>query len=439
MKGKRTVTMEKSEIPKKETSPYAFSEKMYVLQCALAYFISIITTGAYLAKLTTTIGISDGMTAILSNIASLACLFQLLSIPISHKKTFKRSVITTVFIAQVLLGFLYLIPFFGFSSGVNSALFFICIFFSYIFTQISGPLKFTWFMSLPSPERKGSFQSVVQMFSHATGLAFSFTASFLLDYFTETGNTEAMFITFTTVIMVLSVLNFITLSVSKEKPRPPMPKASVFGDVKSVLKQKGFPIYVLMYTLYCTGINMTSAFLGTYQVKELGLSMVQISTISAINAVSAIAFLAFFGNFARRRGLIKSICTGFPIYALGYLFITFTNPSNGFVMLILYNVICTFGSAGIVVGIEPILFDTIPEEYRTTALSVKNFVAGIASFLTTLAATLLLNHIQSSGNKIFGINMYAQQLFAIITCALLLTSMMLFRAYAKKSQNQGQD
>ena len=108
-------------------------------------------------------------------------------------------------------------------------------------------------------------------------------------------------------------------------------------------------------------------------------------------------------------------------------------------MIMLYNIVCTFGSAGIVVGLEPILFDTVSEEYRTTALSVKNFVAGITSFLCTLAATPLLNYIQNSGNKIFGINMYAQQFFAVISCALLLTSMMLFRAYAKKSQNQGQD
>ena len=418
------------QIPEKD--PYAFSQKMYILQCALAYFISIITTGAYLAKLTTTIGISDGMTAILSNISSLACLFQLLSIPISHKKNFKGSVITTVFASQVLLGFLYLIPFFGFDSKVNSVLFFVCILFSYVFSQISGPLKFTWFMSLPSPERKGSFQSTVQMFSHATGLAFSFTASWLLDYFTETGKTEAMFITFTTVIMVLSVLNLLTLSASKEKPRAEMPKASLFGDVKSVLNQKGYPTYVLMYTLYATGIHITTAFIGTYQVKELGFSMIKVSTLSAINAVAAIIFLAIFGNFARRRGLAKSILIGFPIYSVAYLLITFAIPENGFVMLLLYYVISTLGSAAIVVGIEPILFDTVPEEYRTTALSVKNFVAGITSFLTTIAITPLFNHIQST-NSVFGIKMYAQQLFGIISCLVLLASMVLFRIYVKQS------
>ena len=46
----------------------------------------------------------------------------------------------------------------------------------------------------------------------------------------------------------------------------------------------------------------------------------------------------------------------------------------------------------------------------------------------------LLNYIQSSGNSLFGIKIYAQQFFALISCTLLLTSMMLFRSYVKKSK-----
>jgi len=374
------------------------------------------------------------MTAILSNISSLACLFQLLSIPLSHKKSFKGTVISSLFISQILLGFLYLIPFFGFGSKVNSTLFFVCILLSHIFTQIGAPLKFTWFFSLPSPERKGSFQSVVQMFSHATGLIFSFTASYLLDYFTETGKTEAMFITFTTVIMVLSVMNLLTLALSKEKPHVSAPRSSLLGDVKNLLKQSGFPTYILMYTLYCIAVNTTAAFLGTYLVKELGFSMINVSTLSAINAVAAIFFLAFFGNFARRRGLSKSILTGYPIYALSYLLVTLSIPSNGFVMIMLYYIINSLGSAGIAVGMEPILFDTLPEEYVASALSLKNFVAGISSFLATLALTPLLNYIQMSENSLFGIKMYAQQLFGIFSCALMFISMLLFRSFVKKSR-----
>ena len=422
--------MEKIDLAKKEKSSYAFSEKMYVIECAFAYFITIATSGAYLAKLTTTIGISDSMTAILSNINSLACIFQLLSIPLSHKKTLKGSVISTMLISHLLLGLLYLIPFFG--SGITSVLFFLCILFSCIFLQIGAPLKLAWFVSLPSPERKGSFQATVQMFSHATGLAFSFTASWLMDYFTESGQTEAMFITFTAIILTLSVLNFLTLFVSREKPRPPVPRRSLLRDVKEILKQPGFPSYIIMNTLYVIALTTTSAFLGTYMIKELGLSMIKITVLNAINAVVAIFFLAFFGNFSRRHGLAKCIMTGFPLFAISYLFITFTSQSNGFVLMLLYYVINTLGSAGLVVGLEPILFDAVSEEYRVSALSLKNVIAGLAAFLGTLALTPLMNYIQSSGNSFLGIKIYAQQLFAIISCVLLFTSMLIFSFFIKK-------
>ena len=214
---------------------YVFSERMYVIECALSYFISIITSGAYLAKLTMSIGISDSMTAVLSSISSLACVFQLMSIPLSHKKSYKGTVIASALISNLLRSLLYLIPFFGFASGVNSALFFLCILFSYVFLQIGAPLKFTWFMSLPTPERKGAFQSVVQMFSRATGLVFSFLASWLLDYYTESGQTEAMFLTFSVSILGLSLFSFITLALSSEKKRESAPRTSILSDINAVL------------------------------------------------------------------------------------------------------------------------------------------------------------------------------------------------------------
>ena len=99
----------------------------------------------------------------------------------------------------------------------------------------------------------------------------------------------------------------------------------------------------------------------------------------------------------------------------------------------LYYIVNSLGSAGIVVGMEPILFDTVPEEYRASALSLKNVLAGVLSFLATLASTPLMNYIQASGNTFLGIRMYAQQLFGVISFALMLISMLLFRSYVKKN------
>ena len=416
-----------------KTVSYVFSERMYVIECALSYFISIITSGAYLAKLTTSIGISDSMTAILSSISSLACVFQLMSIPLSHKKSYKGTVITSALISNLLRSLLYLIPFFGFAYGVNSALFFICILFSYVFLQIGAPLKFTWFMSLPSPEQKGAFQSVVQMFSRATGLVFSFAASWLLDCFTKSGQTEAMFLTFSLTILGLSLCSFIALVLSSERKMEPAPRSSILSDIKVVIRQPGFVTYVVMYIVYAIAFNITGSFLGTYMVKDLGLSMVQISVLTAVNSVVAVIALGVFGRFAKKKVLAKSIMAGYPIYALSHLFVTFATPSNGFTVILLYYVFNPIGNAGVLVGMEPILFDTVAEGYRASAISLKNVIAGLIAFPATLAATPLMNYIQSSDNSFLGIKMYAQQLFGAISCVLMLVSMALFASFIRKA------
>ena len=94
-----------------EKDEYRFSRILYIMECMFEYFISILTSGAYLAKLTTTIGISDAMTAILASIASLAGMFQIVSIFLAHKTPVKRWVLPVTFVTQSLVSTLYIIPF----------------------------------------------------------------------------------------------------------------------------------------------------------------------------------------------------------------------------------------------------------------------------------------------------------------------------------------
>ncbi len=48
---------------------------MYILEAALEYLISILVVGSFLATLTKELGMSDGLTGILSSVISLGCLF----------------------------------------------------------------------------------------------------------------------------------------------------------------------------------------------------------------------------------------------------------------------------------------------------------------------------------------------------------------------------
>ena len=420
------------KVPKKEKDPYAFSAKLYFPKCALAYLISIITTGAYLAKLTTAIGISDGITAMLASIGNLACFFQFASIPLSYRSSSKGAVIVLTTLNQLLYSFLYLIPFMGFSVAVNSAIFFICILSSMIMNQMSGPLSVSWFFGLMRPEERGAFSGVNQMVSHVFGLTFSFAASTVADKFTEAGNLEGMFITFSVTILVLNALHFVTLLLAKEKPRQlTAMKHSMLSDFKTLLKIRPLRKYLIFSIVYAIGAAAASPFFGTYQIRELGLSMTEITIISTVTAVSAIAFLPIFGNYARRHSLTASMKIGLPIMALAYIFIALCTPKNGLIMFIIYWIVATFGCAAFSIGIDAILFEMVAEDQRTTAIAMKNIIAGPLGFLTTTALTPLLNYIQGNGNKIFGIHIYGQQLFAVFSMIILGIASIMFFNFAK--------
>lgn len=58
-------------------NPYALSRLMFIIQADLEYLVNLLVNGAFLATLTSHIGMSDSLTGIISAFASLGCLFQM--------------------------------------------------------------------------------------------------------------------------------------------------------------------------------------------------------------------------------------------------------------------------------------------------------------------------------------------------------------------------
>ena len=102
---------------------FSFNRKLYYAECVFGYFISILVTGSYLAKLTTSIGISDEMTAILSELTAISGIFQILSIYLSHKRPVKRWLMPLMAVPQILFASLYLIPLFDLKLSSSVLLF----------------------------------------------------------------------------------------------------------------------------------------------------------------------------------------------------------------------------------------------------------------------------------------------------------------------------
>ena len=89
---------------------YRVSRFLYILEATFEYFISLLVTGVYLAKLTASIGINDTLTGILTSFVSLGCGFQIIAIFLANKRPVKRWVTVLHSINQLSFSLIYLVP-----------------------------------------------------------------------------------------------------------------------------------------------------------------------------------------------------------------------------------------------------------------------------------------------------------------------------------------
>ena len=116
-----TEIQAEKEMP--ENDKYKFSRFLYILEAMLEYFISILVAGAYLAKLTASIGVDDSVTGILSSFVSLGCGFQMIAIFLANKRPVKRWVTVLHILNQLFFSLIYLVPFVDISKTAKTVLF----------------------------------------------------------------------------------------------------------------------------------------------------------------------------------------------------------------------------------------------------------------------------------------------------------------------------
>ena len=169
------------------------SRAMYIIEAALEYLISLLVTGAFLATITKELGISDSLTAVLTAIAALGCLFQLASVSF-RKNSVKRMVVILSVANQLLFGLLYLIPLFDISKTVKTVIFVCFVVFAYMVYNFAHPKKIAWLMSLVDDDKRGRFTANKEIVSLISGMVFSYLMGLLIDFFKAKNDLKTAFI-----------------------------------------------------------------------------------------------------------------------------------------------------------------------------------------------------------------------------------------------------
>lgn len=411
---------------------YRQSRVMYILEAAFEYFISILVVGAYLAKLTTELGISDSTTGILNSLTTLGCSLQILAIFFWGNKRAKRHVTVLHTINQLCFTLVYVIPFINIPQGAKIAIFAVLLLGGHIINNIVQSPKTNWFMSLVDDNKRGRFTANKEIISLIGGMIFSFVMGTVMDHYEAKGDVKGAFIVCGITLFVLTLLHSSTLFLSREKAPLGERDTSRKALISDLLKDKSFIKIIMVSVLWNVAHYVSTPFFGTYQIKELGFSMAYISILSAAYAICRALFSRPLGKFADKHSFAKMLNICFAAVFIGFVVNIFTVPSNGKVFYVIYYMLYAIGMAGINSGEINLIYERVSKEKRVCALALKNSIAGIAGFVTTLISGLLIDKIQADGNTFLGLNVYAQQVVSAISAVLVIGIIIYLNTVVKK-------
>lgn len=401
---------------------YKRSRGAYMAQCTVEYFVSLLVTDAFLAKLLTSIGISDALTGIISSFITLAFVIQLLSIFLVRLRVSTKWLVTGLDTTSIFFFmFLYVIPFLPVDKTMKTILVVMSILIAYVAKYLILSLCFKWANSYVEPTKRGSYSAAKEMLSLFTGMGFTAIIGYIIDRYESLDNLSGGFLFIAVAILVLNIANFICLvMIKKESPFSHRGDHQPFSVIiKNTLTNRNFRHVIVLEVIWKVATYFTVGFLGVYKTNSLGMSLLLVQIVNIASNLARMIISKPLGRYSDKRSYAKGFKLGLVLSAVGYLMIVFTTPSSWW-LIIVYTVLYNCSVAGTNQNSFNITYSYVDSKYITQAMAFKNSIGGIFGFLASLAGGKLLSVIQANGNQIFGIQVYGQQVLAAITFVLVV-------------------
>ncbi len=390
---------------------------MYIIQCVFEYFVTMLITGAYLAKLLSNMGIPDATVGIISSVLSLAFVSQLISIFFVQKiKNVKKTVVPIHILGQCLFAFLYLLPFLKLPTGVASLFVGGCLLLGYLCNYSVATIIYKWGNSFVNPATRASFASTKEIVGLSTGVAVSLGVSNLFEFICKTKGDHKGFLFLAILMLIYIVADLICLILMANVKQEKEERAHTLcvGEVvKMLFSNKSFLCVIFINALWYVAVGFYSGFLGIYQIKELGMSLPLIAAVGIGSSLMQMAFSKPIARYTDRTSYAKGMRLGFIIAAAAVLCVVFTTPKTWW-MMIVYLLTYSAAMAGVSQNFNNIAFSYVDSKYYVEAVAIKNSISGICGFGTSLIGAAILEAIQKNGNQLFGIKVYGQQVLAVI-------------------------
>lgn len=417
---------------------YVRSRQALVLKALFEYCISILVSGAFLAKLLTNIGISDSLSGIITSISSLAFLSQLCTLFINnHKFNTKYAVGLTQTASIFLFGFIFVVPFIPANYNAKVIMTVISLFLAYILRQIFSPQWFEFRNKLIDPRKRASFSSTLVLVSLIFGtIIFGTLISAIMDKYEISNNIRGAFIFIAIASVILNALHLICILFVKNTDPEETEKSSVCFKTacRNTILNKNFNSILFMKCLYNFASSFSIGFISVYTIKELGMSLFLIQIVTTLGTVVSMISTKPLGKYSDKTSYIKGIELGLMLQLIAFVTMVLTTPKTWY-MFIIYSILHAVSLQSLNHNMSNVLYSYVEKDYIAQAFTFANVIPGIVSFGAAILGGIMLDYIQSAGNVFMGISIYGQQVMAMISAIFIFASIIVSHFVIAKQKN----
>ena len=404
----------------KKPDKQAVTQMWIIAEAALGYLVSIMVSGVYLARITTALGFSDSLTGIISSFVSLGCLMQMAAVVLFKKmKSPRRLVAVSFSINELLCAIAFVTPALNIAPVLKTVIFLGCFLCANIMGNIMSATKTDWTLSMIDDRVRGRFTAKNEMISLLSGIVFNYLMGSLIDSLDASGKGRLVYIIGFGIMAVISVFRTISILGVEDRPCKPRENVKLKDTLKGLMGDKAVRRVVLVCILWHVASSCAVPFYGAYQINELGFSMKFVSVLSIIYSVVRITFSPMLGRYADKNSFAKMSFVCFLIVGAGFLVNCFTTPANGRILYTVYYCLYACAMGGINGSLTNLVFENVKGDNRRDALAINAALGGIAGFATTCLMSPVVAHIQSNGNMLFGMHVYAAQVCSMAAFTLV--------------------
>lgn len=410
---------------------YAITRKLYPYESMVEYLCTLLTSGTFFAKLSISLGVSDAVTALISTLASFVCAFQFVSGRIARFTPVKPWLIPVTLVTRLAMVAMFLLPFVKVENLTDVLLLLLMLVAQTTLTIVS-PIKQNVFLSAVEEKERVRYLAGHRAVSLLFGAPIVLFGGLFIDTMENRGMLKEAYLCIALLLSVFTVLHILVLCLSKEPPTKVSEHKNLFADFGALIKNREYRSFLLILLLHHVAMGILPPFLDTYVQREMGFS---ISVLGAISALSLLLFLLGL-ILVRKYGKKLRPTTGRTAYFIAYIlydviWLTMT-PENG---IVVYVIICF--AAGVInsmhtISYVPLIFQTVREEERTSALALAGATTGLVTFLSVLCVSPFFNMMQKNGVVIFGVSLYAQQVLAVISALVRIGILVLWLSMCRK-------